>query len=305
MNGNTEEASTPQTTNPAAIQTVVPTVIRTVGSETMVKLATAWARAYSEKNTQENQDSNKQNIVIQVQGGGTANGFAALLDGHAEIVNASQPLNLREIRIAQTRLIEPVRYLVGHDALIAIIIHPSNPLSKISLMQLAEIFGEDGRVHGWYQLGINFPACNNHMIEPIIRQNSSGTYSYFRETVLGEKLDYKHGVEALKTPDEIIDRIASAPCAIGYGSATHINDSVKTACVYSEESKLCFTPEDTTTENGKHPLLRPLYNYTNGVASGEIKRYLDWILSDEGQCIAVDNGYAAMREVDCETKQPE
>ena len=70
-------------------------------------------------------------------------------------------------------------------------------------------------------------------------------------------------------------------------------------CITAEEGGDCVAPTVETAIDRTYPIARPLFMYTAGQPEGAIKEYLDWILSDEGQCIIQDKGYAPVREVTC------
>ena len=152
--------------------------IQDCGSDTMVVLAQAWAEHYAKI---------KPSVSVEVSGGGSGAGIAALINGTADIANCTRPMTKEEIRMAENNTGKEVQeYLVGYDAL-AIYIHKDNPLDEISIGQLAEIYGEGGTISKWSQLGIKNPGCPSDTIIRISRQSSSGTYYYFREILLGNQ----------------------------------------------------------------------------------------------------------------------
>ena len=131
------------------------------------------------------------------------------------------------------------------------------------------------------------------------RQNNSGTYAYFRKAVLGGKRDYKLGTRDMHGSKDVVHLVETTPCAIGYSGLAYATDHVKMPCVATEDGAACVSPSVDTASDGSYPIARPLFMYTNGEPQGEIKSYLDWILSDEGQCIISDKGYAPVRAVQC------
>ncbi len=74
---------------------------------------------------------------------------------------------------------------------------------------------------------------------------------------------------------------------------------MKLACVTKDDGGDCVMPTVASASDGSYPIARPLLMYTNGEPTGTIKEYLDWILSDEGQCIISKKGYAPVRDVAC------
>jgi len=74
----------------------------------------------------------------------TESGIAAMINGTVDIANASRQMKQKEIDQAKTRGQDPVEHIVGYDAL-AVYLHPDNPLDSVSIAQLAEVYGEEGR----------------------------------------------------------------------------------------------------------------------------------------------------------------
>ena len=130
------------------------------------------------------------------------------------------------------------------------------------------------------------------------RQNNSGTYVYFREAVLGRR-DYKLGSRDMHGSKDVVDLVENTPCAIGYSGLAYVNDHIKLACISTDAGGSCVNPSTQTAVDGSYPIARPLFMYTLGEPSGETKEYLDWILSEEGQCIIQERGYAPVRKVTC------
>jgi phosphate transport system substrate-binding protein len=191
-----------------------------------------------------------------------------------------------------------VQHIVGYDAL-AVYLHPDNPLKTVSIPQLAEIFGEDPSVTKWSDMDIEVPGCKDQKIIVVSRQNNSGTYAYFRQAVLGGKRDYRLGTLDMHGSKDVVDLVEKTPCAIGYSGLAYATDHVAMACINTEEGSDCVSPAVDSAADGSYPIARPLFMYTNGEPAGAIGEYLSWILSDEGQCIILDKGYAPMKAVSC------
>lgn len=265
------------------------TVIQNKGSDTLVNVAQAWAENY------QNVDAD---VAVAVSGGGSGTGIAAMINGTVDIANASRQMKRKEVDQAKSRGQDPVEHIVGYDAL-AVFLHPDNPLDSIGIPQIAEIYGEEGETERWGQLGVEVPGCKDQEIILVSRQNNSGTYAYFRKAVLGGKRDYKLGTRDMHGSKDVVHLVEKTPCAIGYSGLAYATDHVKMPCIDSAEGADCVHPSVATASDGSYPIARPLFMYTNGEPQGEIKSYLDWILSDEGQCIILDKGYAPVRAVQC------
>jgi phosphate transport system substrate-binding protein len=266
-------------------------LIQNKGSDTLVNVAQAWAEAYGGVNP---------SVAVAVTGGGSGTGISALINGTVDLANASREMNQSEIEAARARGFEPVEHIVGYDAL-SVFLHPDNPIDAFTFAQLAAIYGEGGAYDAWSDLGVTVPGCPSGEIVRVSRQNNSGTYVYFQETVLGEH-PYKLGSRDMHGSKDVVDLVEHTPCAIGYSGLAYATEHVKMPCVSAEEGAPCIFPSMETAVDRSYPISRPLFMYTAGEPEGATKEYLDWILSDAGQCILVEKGYAPVRgDLSCGT----
>jgi phosphate transport system substrate-binding protein len=117
--------------------------------------------------------------------------------------------------------------------------------------------------------------------------------------VLGKKGKYRQGTLDMQGSKDVVDLVENTPCAIGYSGLAYATDHVKMACIVSEEGKDCVNPSVETASDSSYPIARPLFMYTSGEPQGDVKTYLDWVLSDAGQCIILNKGYAPVHSVSC------
>ena len=264
------------------------TLIQNKGSDTLVNVAQAWAEAYPKVNP---------DIAVAVSGGGSGTGIAAMINGTVDIANASRKMKDKERNLAEKNGQHPVEHVVGYDAL-AVFIHKDNPVTSMSLGQLKDIYGRDPKVKNWSDMGVTVPGCKDKIIV-VSRQNNSGTYAYFKKTVLGKKGRYRQGTLDMHGSKDVVDLVEKTPCAIGYSGLAYATDHLKTVCI-SKGDEACVAPSVATASDRSYPVARPLFMYTNGEPQGAIKEYMDWILSDTGQCILQKKGYAPVRDVKCD-----
>ena len=265
------------------------TVLQNKGSDTLVNVAQAWAEAYQKVEPE---------VAVAVSGGGSGTGIAAMINGTVDIANASRKMKDKEIKMAKDRGQNPVEHIVGYDAL-AVYLHADNPMREMTIDQLKEIYGRKGKAKNWSDLGVTVPGCKGNKIVVVSRQNNSGTYVYFQKAVLGKKGKYRSGTLDMHGSKDVVDLVEKTPCAIGYSGLAYTTDHVAMACI-SSDGKACVSPSVATAVDRSYPIARPLFMYTNGEPQGEIKKYLDWIMSDTGQCIIADKGYAPMKSVECQ-----
>lgn len=264
------------------------TVIQNKGSDTLVNVAQAWAETYKDIDA---------NVAIAVTGGGSGTGISSMINGTVDIANSSRAMKNKEIDSAKANGVEPKQNIVGYDAL-AVFVHKNNPMNEISIEQLKSIYGEGGTPEKWSDLGITIPGCSSDEIVRVSRQNNSGTYAYFKKAVLG-KGEYKLGSRDMHGSKDVVDLVENTPCAIGYSGLAYANDHIKMPCVKKDDASACVAPTVPTAADGTYPIARPLFMYTAGDPVGAVKQYMDWIMSDAGQCIILDKGYASVRPVNC------
>lgn len=265
------------------------TVIQNKGSDTLVNVAQAWAEEY--RNIDEN-------VAVAVSGGGSGTGIAALINGTVDIANASRAMKKKEVDTAKKKGQNPIQHIVGYDAL-AVFLNHNNPAKQLSFEQLKEVFARGGKATKWSDLGLTVPGCKDKIVV-VSRQNNSGTYAYFKKAVLGKKGKFRQGTLDMHGSKDVVDLVEKTPCAIGYSGLAYANEHLKMVCISKKTGETCVNPSVATASDRSYPIARPLFMYTNGEPAGEIKKYLDWILSDKGQCILLKKGYAPVKDVKCD-----
>ncbi len=237
------------------------------GSDTMVILSQRWAEKYMGKNNA---------VSIQVTGGGSGTGISALINGTTDICNSSRPMKKTEVQKLKERFgTVGVEIPCGKDG-ITIYLNPGNPVSQISTAQLKQIY--TGKITNWNQLG-----GKEAKIILYSRENNSGTYVFFKDNVLGGQ-DYAPSCQNLPGTAAVVNAVSKDVNGIGYGGHGY-SKGVKVALINGIE------PNKSTIGNGTYPLSRNLFMYLRNRPSGEIKKFIDWILSAEGQKVVTEVGY--------------
>jgi phosphate transport system substrate-binding protein len=256
--------------------------IENKGSDTIVNLALAWAEAYRKIHPE---------ISIAVTGGGSGTGIAALINGTVDIANASRQMKESEIEAAQENGIEPVEFTVAVDAL-AVIVNPANPVSKLTIDQLSDIF--TGRITNWQEVG-----GNNAPIVLLSRETNSGTHVYFLEEVIRKGNKENEDIFAPQTllmPSSvgITSELRRNPNAIGYDGLGYVTEHEKVIGVAKDSDSPYIRPTVETGADGSYPIARDLYMYTAGQPTDIIADYLDWIRGSEGQAIVAELGFVPL-----------
>jgi len=257
--------------------------IENTGSDTIVNLALAWAEAYQKV---------KPEVRISVSGGGSGTGIAALINKTTDIANASRKINDTETQDAKKNGVEPREIEIARDA-IGVIVNPHNPVQQLTLQQISDIYS--GKITNWREIG-----GEDRPIVLLSRESNSGTHVYFLAQVvrLGDSKDktlFSQDTLLLPSSEGIMAEVRQNPNAIGYDGLGYITPDVKTLAIASKDGGEYVKPSVESVNNGKYPIARPLFMYTNGEPAGDVKTYLDWILGPDGQKIVGDLGFVPLQ----------
>jgi phosphate transport system substrate-binding protein len=268
-------------------ETAEKSVITVKGSDTMVNLSQKWAEVYMSKNP---------NISIQVTGGGSGTGIAALFNKTTDLANSSREIKEAELQKAKEQGIEPVQYEVALDG-IAVIVNPSNKVDNLTIQQISDIF--TGKITNWKQLG-----GDNLPITLYGRENSSGTYEFFKDHVLGKdekgkQKDYATNTQVLQGTAALGESVARDKKGIGYGGVGYFAErsDVKILYVKADAKSEAVSPVDNGKVNyeviwtKKYSISRYLYCYTGKTITSEVKAFIDFIVSEEGQDVVKQMEY--------------
>jgi len=243
------------------------------GSDTMVALGQQWAEIYMQQHA---------GSTIQVTGGGSGTGIAALINGTTQICQASRAMTTSEKELVQRRRNAGAFEIpVALDAL-AIYLNKENPVDHLNTEEVGRIFR--GEVTNWNEVG-------GPDMEIVLygRENSSGTYVYFKEHVLANS-DFADRYQPLPGTAAVINAVMKDPAGIGYGGIGSASD-VKTAAIAKDAASAPVQPTMENVYNNSYPLSRPLFWYTAGIPRGANKQVIDWVLSVDGQKVVADVGY--------------
>lgn len=243
------------------------------GSDTMVILGQRWAEIYMQKNP---------GSVIQVTGGGSGTGIAALINGTTDICEASRPMkDAEKTKLKERYFTLGVEIPVAKDGL-AVYLHETNPVEKLSLEQLKAIY--TGQITNWNEVG-----GPDAKIILYGRENNSGTYVFFKDNVL-KGADFAPQTATLPGTAAVVNAVAKDKNGIGYGGAAYAK-GIKFCKVSEKTDGQAFEPNLATVESGQYPLSRDLYWYLRSRPTGDVKKLVDWVLSPEGQKVVSEVGY--------------
>ena len=258
--------------------------IENKGSDTIVNLALAWAEYYQGEH---------EDVRISVTGGGSGTGIAALINGTVDIANASRQIKTEEIEEAQSNGVDPIEHVIARDA-IAVIVNPENPINKLTLQQISDIYS--GKFTNWKEVG-----GEDRPIVRLSRETNSGTHVYFLETVLRlsdkeNKTLFSRDTLLLPSSEGIIAEVRQNPNALGYDGLGYVPHDLKMIAIAEEPGGEYVLPSVETVNNATYPIARDLYMYTAGEPTGTVKIYLEWIMaSDEAQGIVKELGFVPIK----------
>ncbi|MBN2621313.1 phosphate ABC transporter substrate-binding protein [candidate division WOR-3 bacterium] len=241
------------------------------GSTTVLPIAQSAAEVYMDSDP---------DADITVRGGGSGTGIAALIDGATDIADASRPMKTKEIKTARERGVNPVEHIVARDG-IAVVVHPDNSLTDISIEQLKGIY--TGEICRWDKIGVD-----GGTIVVVSRDASSGTFETFNELALGNA-KLTDSALMLASNLEIARIIAQTPDAIGYVGLGYLSNEIKAVKVNG------VLPSEESVRNETYPLARPLFMYTNGEPSGLARAFIDFVMSNEGQDLVREAGFVPVQ----------
>lgn len=243
------------------------------GSDTMVILAQRWAEQYM---------GGHPGAVVQVTGGGSGTGIAALINGTTDICQSSRPMKDAERAQIKAKFgREPSEILVARDGL-AVYVNEANPLTAITLAQARRIY--QGEIQNWKAVG-----GSDAPILLYSRENNSGTYAYFKEHVL-DGGDFSARAQTLPGTAAVVNAVSKDANGIGYGGDAYAK-GVKALALKRDDASPAVLPTDVTIHDGSYPLSRGLFFYLRSEPSPPVKAFIDYCLSVEGQKLVTEVGY--------------
>lgn len=247
------------------------------GSDTMVILGQRWAEAYMNATP---------GAVVMVTGGGSGTGIAALINGTTDICQASRGMRPDEkLKLRDRYQTMGVEIPVARDG-VTIYVHESNPVPALTIAQVRDIYM--GRITNWKQVG-----GRDATILLYGRENSSGTYGFFKEHVLGNR-DFSDRLQALPGTSAVVNAVSKDANGIGYGGAAYAK-GVKEVPLRRDEKSPAVIPSLKSVSDGSYALSRHLFFYTRTKPAGDVKRFVDWVLSPEGQQLVGTVGYYPLK----------
>jgi phosphate transport system substrate-binding protein len=250
---------------------------RIKGSDTMLPLSQKEAESFMKA---------KPSQTVTVTGGGSGVGISALLEGTTDLAQSSRKIKFDEKQKLQEGGKTVKEVIAAYDAL-TVVVNPDNKILKLTREQLEGIF--TGKIKNWKELG-----GDDLKIVPYSRETSSGTYEFFKESVLKNR-NYMNGIMSMPATGAIIQSVSQTKGAIGYVGLAYLNKNVKAIHVSYDKGKTFTAPSITSAKNGTYPIVRSLYYYYLTTSEKTVKPFLDYVLSSEGQKIVLEIGFITIK----------
>lgn len=237
----------------AARTTPAPAYLKAAGSTTWLPLMRDLAAAYREQ---------QPLVTIETSGGDSALGAVLIAAGQVDMgmvsdAPAELPAGMRST-------------VVARDA-IALVVHPTNPITSLTLIQAREMFA--GRLHRWEAVG-----GASGPVQVISREDGSGTRAAFERSVMGDRRVTPNAL-VMPASASVVDWVSGHPDAIGYVSMGYLDAAVKPLAVEG----LAPTPENAAT--GAYPLTRELMLLAPSNPAPAVTAFLDYAVSTAGQTV--------------------
>lgn len=241
------------------------------GSDTMVILVQRWAELYPDKK-----------VEFEVTGGGSGTGIAALQNGTTDICSSSRPIKSKEVAALREKYkYRGMEVRIARDGL-SVYVNAKNPVKQLTMEQVRLIF--TGVIKNWKEVG-----GKNAAIILYSRENSSGTYEFFKEQVLLKK-DFAANAQHMAGTAALVNAVSKDPNSIGFGGSAYLT-GVKALAIAADANSKAVQPNEESILAGTYPISRFLYFYLNERPKGNVKKFIDWVISAEGQAIVSEVGY--------------
>ncbi|KMY68258.1 phosphate ABC transporter substrate-binding protein [Desulfocarbo indianensis] len=245
--------------------------ITITGSTTVLPVAQKAAEDFMKKHP---------DVRISVAGTGSGDGIKAVIDGTADIGDASREMKDKEIKLAKEKGVTPKLHVVALDCIVPVV-HPSNPVGDLSLEQLKKIY--TGDIKNWKDVG----GPDLEMVA-VSRDSSSGTFEVWNHMVLGKKTRVRPDAQLQASNGAVAQAVAGNKNAIGYVGIGYVNDKLKAVKI----NGVAASPK--TAADKSYPVARGLNMYTRGEPQGVVKEFIDFVMGPEGQKIVAEEGFVPL-----------
>ena len=264
--------------------------LNSIGSDTLNNLMTLWAEGFRKE---------YPNVKIQIEGKGSSTAPPALIEGTAQVAPMSRQMKSKEMDKFEAKFgYKATSFPVAVDAL-AVYVNKDNPVTCLSMDEVDAAFSKTRRrghsvdIDTWGKAGLD-GNWKRMRVSLYGRNSASGTYGYFKKTVL-KKGDYKDEVKEQPGSASVVQGVTEDRGGLGYSGIGYRTSGVRAIPLSAKTGEACFQPTFANSSVGKYPLARFLYLYVNK-APGKplpplVAEFLKYVYSQAGQKIVIKDGY--------------
>ncbi len=239
------------------------------GSESMIVLAPHWAKLYTAD-------------AVDVTAMGTSAALAGLGSGKTGVVQSIRALSTAEnVSAAKDLGAPPLAIRVGVEA-VAVVIHPSNPVAKLTLKQLKDIYL--GKITDWKEVG-----GKPGRIQLYSTESAVGGSLFFREAVLGGE-EFDTTMRGFANSKNMSDAVAADPNGIGFGNVSVLTNT-KGVRIATGAAGLGVEPTSDNLRTARYPVSRYLFWIVAPKPTPAVRRLATWVVSHDGQLVVESLGY--------------
>lgn len=264
--------------------------LNSIGSDTLNNLMTLWAEGFRKE---------YPNVKIQIEGKGSSTAPPALIEGTAQVGPMSRQMKAKEMDKFEAKFgYKAATFPVAVDAL-AVYVNKDNPIACLSMEEVDAAFSKTRRrghavnLDTWGKAGLD-GVWQNVRVSLYGRNSASGTYGFFKKTVL-KKGDYKDEVKEQPGSASVVQGVTEDRGGIGYSGIGYRTSGVRAIPLAARKGETCYDPTFGNASAGQYPLARFLYLYVNK-APGKplpplVREFLTYVYSRQGQHIVIKDGY--------------
>lgn len=208
------------------------------------------------------------NASVTVSGGGSSAALSSLAAAKADVAITSRQATDEQLKEIRAKGFEPMEFVFGYEA-IAIVVPKANPLPSLTLAQLADLYGKQGKTTKWSQLGVTLPDDRDAAVQIVGREPNSAPQEHFVTTVLGRRGALRDDVHTIGDTKDLVQHVAKTPSAIGFCPPDFVGDTLRIVPLAAKADGKPLLPGDAG-----YPLRRPVYAYFRDDPAGHTKRFV-------------------------------
>ncbi|HZG83535.1 PstS family phosphate ABC transporter substrate-binding protein [Paenibacillus sp.] len=239
-----------------------------------------------------------EGVNVTVGLSGSSNGIKAIINGEADIANASRLIKDKEVAEIQAKGDDVVEMPVAYDG-ITVVIHPENDwATEMTVEELQKIWQKDSTIKKWNEVRPEWPDQPITLFGP---GTASGTFEYFTEAINGEAKVSREDYTPSEDDNVLVQGVSGDKYALGYFGYAYYEenaDKLKAVAIKETADAPAVAPSIETIGNGSYkPLSRMIYIYPlkSALERPEVQEFIKFYMSEEGgQTLSEEVGYVRL-----------